>query len=545
MLLRKYLSSRNTTYILLLGWVISIVYAYFFIPPRDDDGIYLLPALSVANGFPPGFFIEGELIPVFFIFPFQAFLNGLFLSFLEPDLYNYRLLNLSLILPLLILTGSLIKILFKDLDATCLPFNLFLVLLAASPFSTNFYVNRPDILGLVFFIAGLVIIIRNIQISTPKLKSTMVSFLFFGLACVSHPAFIILGLPLVFYFIYKLLITNLSIWYLLTYFFSFIFPLLVFLLWFYVNLDISFPQLFNRTSGIANSSNTPLMEGIILLFKKSFFISDKDILYKFYDSFFSLPFFFSLLLVLWNIRLNSIFFKNFILIVLYIGCILIVMTQPFPGPMMIASYLMMILLSAFLIHFFRVNQLTKLVIKNKLFNYLLLFILIIAPITPVFVHASKVQITNENYFDSKKTSEIVIDSLLKEEMLIITTPQLIPTFTTYINDTVKGNYNDKFNWLFPGGQTEKPPSKLESLYKRQLESVIQSSQSNSIWGLSKESIVFVSGKEICFTLRGQLASIKLYNVKRVHEDRDNIFLRPENFSAHEITSNCSEEITLL
>ena len=110
---------------------------------------------------------------------------------------------------------------------------------------------------------------------------------------------------------------------------------------------------------------------------------------------------------------------------------------------------------------------------------------------------------------------------------------------------ISGNYNDKFYWLFPGGQTEKPPPKLEYLFKRQLESVIQSSQSNSIWGLSKESIVFTSGKVICFTLRGQLASIKLYNVKRVHEDRDNIFLRPENFSVHDITGNCSEEITLL
>jgi len=545
MLLRKYLSSKNTTYILLLGWGVSIVYAYFFIPPRDDDGIYLLPALSVANGFPPGFFIEREFISVFFIFPFQAFLNGQFLSFLEPDLYNYRLLNLSLILPLLIQTGSLIKILFKDLDATYLPFNLFLILLAASPFSTNFYVNRPDILGLVFFIAGLVIIIRNIQISTPKLKSTIASFFLFGLACVSHPAFIILGLPLVFYFIYKLLIANSSIWYLLTYFFSFIIPLLLFLLWFYVNLDISFPQLFNRTSGIANSSDTPLMEGIILLFKKSFFISNKDILYKFYDSFFSLPFFFSLILIFWNIRLNSIFLKNFIFIAINIGCILIVMTQPFPGPMMTASYLMMILLSAFLIHFFKVNQITKIVKKNMFFNYLLLFILILAPITPLFVHASKVQLTNKNYFDSKKTSDIVIDSLFKEDTLIITTPQLIPSFTTYINDTVTGNYSDKFYWLFPGGQTEKPRAKLEYLFKRQLESVIQSSQSNSIWGLSKESIVFTSGKVICFTLRGQLASVKLYNVKKVHEDRDNIFLRPESFSAHDINGNCTEEITLL
>jgi hypothetical protein len=220
------------------------------------------------------------------------------------------------------------------------------------------------------------------------------------------------------------------------------------------------------------------------------------------------------------------------------------MSQPFPGTMMTASYLMMILLSAFFIHFFRVNKLRNLVKTNKFFDSLLILILILAPITPLFVHASKVQFTNQNYFDSKKTSDIVINSLLKEDRLIITTPQLIPPFTTYINDTITGNHSDKFYWLFPGGQTEKPPVKLESLFKKQLESVIQSSQNNSIWGLSKESIVFTSGKVICFTLRGQLASIKLYNIKTIHEDRDNIFLRPENFSVHNITGSCSEKITL-
>ena len=544
MSLRNYLSSKNTTYILLLGWGISIIYAYFFIPPRDDDGIYLLPALSVANGFPPGFFIEGEFIAVFFIFPFQSLLNGQFLSFLEPDLYNYRLFNLSLILPLLIFTGFFINLIFKDIDKTNLPFNIFLILLAASPFSTNFYVNRPDILGLLFFIVGLVIITKNIQASTPDSKSTIASFLFFGLACVTHPAFIILGIPIIIYFFYKLLIANSSPWNLLTYVLSFIFPLLLLFLWFYINLDSSFPQIFNRTSGIANSSSTPLMEGIILLFKKTFFISDKEILYKFYDSFFSLPFLFSLILTFWNIWFNPIFKENFILILLNIGCILIVMSQPFPGPMMSASYFMMILLSAFFIHFFEVNKLVKLPKTNKFFYSSLILILIAAPITPLIVHVSKVQLTNQNYFDSKKTLDIIINNLSKEDKLIITTPQLIPPFTAYINDKVTGKHSDKFYWLFPGGQTEKPAKKLESLFKKQLESVIQSSQNNSIWGLSKKSIISTSGSVICFTLRGQLASIKLYNVNKIHEDRDNIFLRPESFSAHNIKGNCSKNITL-
>ena len=90
----------------------------------------------------------------------------------------------------------------------------------------------------------------------------------------------------------------------------------------------------------------------------------------------------------------------------------------------------------------------------------------------------------------------------------------------------------------------KPPLQIESLFKNQLRKVHDFPQNKSIWGLSKESIVFTSEKSVCFTLRGQLASIKLYNIKKIHEDRDNIFYRPEYFSVYEIIGNCSEEIIL-
>ena len=311
---------------------------------------------------------------------------------------------------------------------------------------------------------------------------------------------------------------------------------------FYINLDTSFPQLFNRASGIANSSDNPLLERVLLLFKKSFFITDNDLLHKIYDFFLSFPFLFSLSLILWNVRSNTIFLKNFTLVLINIGCIVIVMTQPVPGPMMTASYLMMILLSVFLINFLKVNKQKKLATNNWFFNSFLITLLCLAPIAPVFVHTSKVQLTNQNYFDSKKTLDIVINSLLKEDKLIITTPQLIPPFTSYIYETIIQDKRDNFYWLFPGGQTEKPPLQIESLFKNQLRKVHDFPQNKSIWGVSKESIVFISEKSVCFTLRGQLASIKLYNIKKIHEDRDNIFFRPEYFSVYKIVGNCSEEI---
>ena len=37
----KWLSSKKLTIILLVGWLLSLLYSYLFIPPRVDDGYYL------------------------------------------------------------------------------------------------------------------------------------------------------------------------------------------------------------------------------------------------------------------------------------------------------------------------------------------------------------------------------------------------------------------------------------------------------------------------------------------------------------------------
>ena len=90
-MLESWISSKKLTILLFLGWIITLIYAYFSIPPRVDDGYYLIPALSTVNGYPPGLLIAEEFRPIFFISPVQPFLNGLFLSLLSifgifPDL---------------------------------------------------------------------------------------------------------------------------------------------------------------------------------------------------------------------------------------------------------------------------------------------------------------------------------------------------------------------------------------------------------------------------------------------------------------------------
>ena len=66
-----------------LLWVVTILFAWWFIPPRIDDGIYLFPAISVLNGLPPAGIINNTVQPVFYIFPTQPFLHGIFLKFIS------------------------------------------------------------------------------------------------------------------------------------------------------------------------------------------------------------------------------------------------------------------------------------------------------------------------------------------------------------------------------------------------------------------------------------------------------------------------------
>lgn len=79
----KVLSSKILTVFILLAWIVTIIFSWWFIPPKIDDAIYLVPAISVFNNYSPGVFIANSIEPIFFIFPTQPFVHGLFLKFLS------------------------------------------------------------------------------------------------------------------------------------------------------------------------------------------------------------------------------------------------------------------------------------------------------------------------------------------------------------------------------------------------------------------------------------------------------------------------------
>ncbi len=542
-MLIKILSSKNTTLILLLGWISSIVYAYYFISPRDDDGIYLLPALSVYNGYPPGYFVDNTFIPVFFIFPLQSFLNGLFLSILDPNFYNYKLFNLILIFPLLIFTIMFNKQILNKVNDTNLSQNLFLILLAITPFSTNFYINRPDILGLLFFFFGLFVFYKCLNNNNFEKNYFFLSFISLGLSAISHPNFIILLIPILPYLLFILFNLNFSFSKLFFLIFTFFFPLFIFVLWFFLNLDTSIPQLFNRANEIKPEQSTSFLKGLILIFSNSLFLSNETNLQKFYNSFFIISSSAALVFLAYSLlNFKKVFSSSTdkIIALLSIASFFLLLLMPsYPPTLLIFSFCMMVFLNFFLVKLISKKKfILKENISTTIISFLFAILFLCSPIIPIITHVLKVKITTNNYYDIQKTN-YVISPLLKKNKLIITTPQLLPPFTSHINLNIKEKKVDSFFWLFPGGQFQEPHTELKVLYQKQLNRVVEMNLDNkSLWGVSKRQLIYLKSGDVCIKLRGNFSTIRLQNPKKIFEDRDNVFFKPITFKSYTNIYEC-------
>jgi hypothetical protein len=181
------LSSKKWSVIILLFWAVTIIFSWWFIPPKVDDGIYLIPSLSVLHNYIPGVLLGESVQPIFFIFPTQSFFHGIFLKILELlyfdiNINTYRLFNYLLVISLFYFTNKLFSVVFDNIYYQRMALNLTLILLGFSQFSLHFYVNRPEILGLVFFMLGLIYFIKFLRIPSNKELSIFLAFIYFGVS---------------------------------------------------------------------------------------------------------------------------------------------------------------------------------------------------------------------------------------------------------------------------------------------------------------------------------------------------------------------------
>ena len=532
-MLIKNLSSIKVTFFLLLGWFFSIIYSYFYIPPRDDDGIYFYPALTVLNDYPPGFFVDQILIPVFFIFPLQPFLNGIFLSFFEPNLYNYNLFNLIFVLPTLILVGFFLKEITSYSKQDYLAINVFLILISITPFSTNFYVNRPENIGLFFLFLGLFLFTKNYNAKNIKILNFIFLHFVLGLSAICHPSFIILTFPIIAYITFILFKSKTSFLIICAFLMAFILPITLFSYWFLINIDTSIDQLFNRANEINPNNNLDFLNGLILIFRNTFFLSEESLIQKFYHSFFMISSFIGIvcfLLTIFNFKKVFSSPSKIILSIITISSFIIILILPsYPPTILVFTFFLTIFLTFFLVKKLdRKNINIQISYKNFIFTFFTTGLMLVFTLLPIFTHLIKVNLSDKKYFNSQNTNSVVSNNL-NNTKLIITTPQLIPTFASIINKNIKEK-NDSFYWIFPGGQRQKPFPKMKKLFSKDIDNILKFNFKNqTIWGISKRDISYYNSNDVCIKIRGNLFAIFLHDVLMIYEDRDNIFFKPSSF----------------
>jgi hypothetical protein len=528
------LSSKKCLAILISFWAITIIYAWWFVPPKVDDGIYLAPSLSVLNNFIPGVILGDALQPIFFIFPTQPFLHGIFLKSLELLSFDinieiYRLFNYLLVIFLFYLTSKLFSIIFEKIYYQRIALNLSLILLGLSQFSLHFYVNRPEILGLVFFMLGLINFIKFIKISTNKKLSIFLAFIYFGLSSIVHPNLLFLSLSVFVYLVYYLIKTkNLTY---LKFSFSFTLPFCSFLAWFFINIDAAKDQLLNRSSEVA--ANTYLnMPAVKNIFSTIIGDSNQSIVHNLYLQLHMGTFLLTIVLLTYFLfkkvdKNNKIFYEaNFLKFFSISIFFLILIMAPYRPYFLLTSFLSIILLVLFLISHssYSIANAPNQVRNNKirLLSYVYLIAFLLPLSLPVF-HLMKNYISNGNYDNHHKTIEMLSPYLDDNKHIFLTTGQLLPLFTDRISkdfQNIQKRKKEKVHWYFPIADT--PGNNFKDLMRRDIKNDHTLMQ-GAIWGSLKKT-TSTNDNITCLSLKGSKDYINLYNPIILFEDRQNIFM---------------------
>ena len=537
-MIQDFLNKKLFTKIIVLFWIISAIYSYFFFPPKDDDGVYMSIALSVFNTGIPAVFLNDEIIPAFFIFPTQPFLNGGFLKLisffgLDPNSYNYRLLNTISFIALILITSNLINLVFKEHKFKFLLSSTFFILISVTPFSNNFYVNRPEIIGLLLIFSALYLIFSSERKKYPKKKHYIKISVMLGLASIMHPNFFILSILIYFaYFLNEF--TKKSIKKILVSLFFFILPASILFIWMIVNYDFLSDQLFNRISnGLRIKNDNSFFLDII---KISLFIGDEDIFQKLYNFYFNFPLL--LIISLCSILNIIILFKNKLIITLkkyeiyffIVSLIILLFMTPYPGPICLISFLLSFNL-IFIIS--KINFNNKIGKKLDLILSIILILNIFNPLNPIIFYKMKEYITKNNYYDKNEIKKYFNTTKVSNNILIIASPSLLPIFTDRVVKKFGKEKTKNVHWFFP--IMSNPSKKFLDLYNLELDRVLENDSKKLIWGVSKKRIKKINNNDYCLPLTHDNLSIRLNSVEKIFEDRFHYFF----ISKEVINKNCN------
>ncbi len=531
-MLNNILADRRTTLFLILSWFLLILFNWWFIHPRVDDGIYLIPAINTLHTNIPGVNFSDLVEPVFFIFPTQPFFHGIFLKVLSLlnvgiSIDTYRIFNYLLTILLLFSTRRLFFVIFDNNEKQRISSNLAMILLLGfSQFSMQFFVNRPEVFGLLFLILGLKKMIEVLKYSENSKLNISLACFYFGISTISHPNFALLSSFLLVYFLYTIFQKFGFRFY--KYTITFFVPIALFMIWFFINYNTAKDQFFNRAQEVATTS-FPAIVNIFSILQGD---SNLSIIHNVYLQLHMATLVIILLfLVFINLKYspknsNDIsVIRTFKVLSFSIFFLLLIM-QPYRPNYLLISFLSVItasfFLSTYILHVSSNKEGLHLPnIKKKLIYVSIIFLALSSPM----VHMAKIYISNGNYSNHHKTIDELGYVYNEEQHIFLTTAQLLPLFAKNISNDIKNiaiSDGQKVHWYFPVADT---PGQIfkELIYKDIENDVILMNQ--SIWGALKKTVKFYSNQSIaCLSLKGIDMYVNLHNPKILFNDKYNIFL---------------------
>lgn len=529
-------SSRFLLYLISFSWLITILFSWWFIPPKVDDGIYLYPAITVFHTLKPGVLLGESIQPIFFIFPTQPFLHGIFLKILDflsinINIETYRLFNYFLVIILFYLTLKIFKLIFHESQYQRFAFNLSLIILGLSQFSMHFYVNRPEILGLVFFMAGLIFFIKSYKSDSNIKFDLFVSFLFFGFSSIVHPNFFVIS-SLIFFYVAFNFFKNNALNY-SKYLLSFFLPILALISWFYINSEFVKDQLFNRVEEVSSNSlfQMPAVKNILYTITAD---NQHTLAHNLYLQLHMMSFMLVLILLFFyclrsaNGVQNGLNISTHFKFLSFSIFLLIIFMSSFRPYYLLVSFLSVVYLAFFITSHFSESvslELDHHYIKKTYsasFVYLIVFLL---PLSLPIFHVAKTYISNGTYDNHHKTLNEVLPYLDNDKEVFLTTAQLLPLFSNIISKDISFiniSKSEKIHWYFP--IADSPSSKFKLLMHEDIERDLDLMQ-GALWGSLKKTTNYNDFSEIfCLSLKGSMNYINLYDAKIIFEDRQNIFL---------------------
>lgn len=516
-------------------WGITIIFSWWFIPPRIDDGIYLYPAISVLNNLSPSGIIGNNIIPIFYIFPTQPFLHGVFLKFLnifsvDIGINTYRLFNYFVLIILFYSVNKLFQSIIESHKSFYASW-LFFVLIGLSQFSVQFFINRPELLALFFFTIGIKSAFKFIEDYKKNIIHLGVAFFSLGVTITLHPNFIIPSGLLVIYLLF-LIIENRRLNYFGLIVF-FLIPSTLFLGWFLVNFDIAFEQLYGRVS-ITTHSNFFTLESPRHMFSTIFGISDKSLIHKLYLGLHMFTLLIELLVLLFLSLLSSKYYclnersLNLVKVSSFATILLFFLMESWPGSYLTVAFLSFIYIIIYLFSLSVekitvLNRFYGLISRKKLkilaYAFSVFFILSL----PIF-QSLKVYASNNQYFDHHKTLTELDGHLLDTRHLFINTPHLLPLFAKEINNNFLNKESNGIyvHWYFPVSPDSPSIKSQEMMFQSILND--NAKMNGAIWGTLKK-YYYQDNKSACLILAARKHYLKFDSAKVLYEDRDNIFFK--------------------